>query len=141
MVRDPYNILQLAHHAEPEVVEAAYRRLARKYHPDQSPSVNATAHMQDINWAYQILKDPAKRASYDRTTGQGVKQPPPKSSTSSRRSQAPPPTAKTKPKATASVKRPRSAYDRERSLSVELFALMIALLILLGFLVFAIQNN
>ena len=66
MTRDPYQILQVAHHAEPEVIEAAYRRLALKYHPDQNTSASATAHMQDINWAYQTLKDPAERASYDR---------------------------------------------------------------------------
>ncbi len=69
MDRDPYNILQLAHHAEPEVVEAAFRMLALKYHPDQNPGANATAHMQDINWAFDILKDPAKRANYDRGVG------------------------------------------------------------------------
>ncbi len=65
MGQDPYNILQVAHHAEPEVIEAAYKRLALKYHPDQNPSTSATAHMQDLNWAYQILKDSAKRARYD----------------------------------------------------------------------------
>jgi len=81
MAQDPYDILQLAHHAEPEVVEAAYRRLARKYHPDTNSSANATAHMQEINWAYEILKDPAKRASYDRGVKPQAapKPPPPKS--------------------------------------------------------------
>jgi len=63
---DPYLILQVARHAELEVIEAAYRRLARKYHPDVDSSPDANMRMQKINWAYEILKDPIKRASYDR---------------------------------------------------------------------------
>ena len=64
--KDPYAILQIAHHAEQEVIEAAYRRLARKYHPDVNPSPEANARMQKINWAYEVLKDPVRRAEYDR---------------------------------------------------------------------------
>ena len=66
MHRDPYAILQLAHHAEQEVIEAAYRRLARKYHPDVNRSPEANVRMQEINWAYEVLKDPVRRAEYDR---------------------------------------------------------------------------
>jgi len=67
---DPYVILQVARHAEPEVIEAAYRRLARKYHPDVDSSPEANTRMQKINWAYEILKDPVKRAAYDRKSKQ-----------------------------------------------------------------------
>jgi len=78
MGQDPYNILQVAHHAEPELIEAAFKRLALKYHPDQNPNASATAHMQDLNWAYQILRDPAKRARYDREVRpQAAPKPPP----------------------------------------------------------------
>jgi curved DNA-binding protein CbpA len=63
---DPYTVLQVARNAEPEVVAAAYRSLARKYHPDKGASESATRRMQQINRAYEILKDPAKRKAYDR---------------------------------------------------------------------------
>ena len=63
---DLYEILQVHHAAEPEVIEAAYRRLLRMYHPD----VNNTKEAHDItvrlNYAYEILRDPTKRADYDR---------------------------------------------------------------------------
>ena len=65
---DAYETLQVSRNAEPEVIEAAFRRLARKYHPDTNPASDATARMQEINWAYEILRDPTKRAQYDRAT-------------------------------------------------------------------------
>ena len=66
MAKDPYRILQVARHAEQEVIEAAYRRLARKYHPDVNQSADAKERMQEFNWAYETLRDPQKRAHYDR---------------------------------------------------------------------------
>ena len=63
---DYYKILQIDPEAEPEIIEAAYRRLARKYHPDVSKSPDAVQRMQQINVAYEVLRDPAKRAEYDR---------------------------------------------------------------------------
>ncbi|MFN2298923.1 MAG: J domain-containing protein, partial [Anaerolineales bacterium] len=63
---DPYAMLQVARNAEPEVIAAAYRALARKYHPDKGGSGAATRRMQKINQAYGILKDPVKRKAYDR---------------------------------------------------------------------------
>jgi hypothetical protein len=62
---DPYKVLQVDPSAEQEVIEAVYRRLARKYHPDANPAPEATARMQDLNAAYEILKDPQRRAEYD----------------------------------------------------------------------------
>lgn len=67
-MRDPYEILQVSKNAEIEVIEAAYRRLARKYHPDTNPAPDANAKMQAINWAYEILSNPLKRRDYDRTS-------------------------------------------------------------------------
>ena len=66
MSKNPYEILQVSPRAEPEVIEAAYRRLARKYHPDVDPNPEATYRMQQINWAYETLRDPIRRARHDR---------------------------------------------------------------------------
>lgn len=64
---DYYKILQVDPAAEPEVIAAAYRRLAIKYHPDTSQSPDAKARMQRINEAYAVLSGVASRAAYDRT--------------------------------------------------------------------------
>jgi len=63
--RDYYKVLQVDPEADPEVIAAAYRRLSLKYHPDTNPAADATRRMQEINEAYDVLKDPAKRADYD----------------------------------------------------------------------------
>ena len=63
---DLYRILQVDPSADPDVIDAVYRRLARKYHPDVNPSFDANRQMQDINMAYEILGDPDRRAEYDR---------------------------------------------------------------------------
>ncbi|MEM4725086.1 MAG: DnaJ domain-containing protein, partial [Candidatus Hadarchaeum sp.] len=68
-MQDYYKILQVDEHAEMEVIEAAYRRLAHKYHPDVNPSPDAQEHMRQINLAYETLHDPIKRAQYDRLRG------------------------------------------------------------------------
>lgn len=64
--RDYYRVLQIDPDAEPEVVAAAYRRLAAKYHPDVNSTPEAAERMVEINVAYDVLGDPAKRAEYDR---------------------------------------------------------------------------
>ncbi len=66
--RDFYRVLQVDAAAEPEVVEAAYRRLARKYHPDvqQTDIADTTERMMLLNAAYTTLRDPARRDAYDR---------------------------------------------------------------------------
>ena len=63
---DLYAVLQVHPTAEPEIVDAAYRRLARMYHPDVNKAPGAHETMIRINLAYEILGDPAKRAAYDR---------------------------------------------------------------------------
>src|SRR5262245_36459242 len=65
-VFDPYKTLQVDSEAEDEVIQAAYRRLARKYHPDVAPGAEAAARMAAINAAWELLGDPVKRALYDR---------------------------------------------------------------------------
>lgn len=65
-IPDPYKVLQVDPEAEDEVIEAAYRRLAKKYHPDVSPGPDAQDRMVRINQAWEMLRDPARRAAVDR---------------------------------------------------------------------------
>lgn len=65
-VPDPYKVLQVDSEAEFEVIEAAYRRLARKYHPDVSPGPESQERMVRINQAWELLRDPTRRAAVDR---------------------------------------------------------------------------
>ena len=64
--RDLYQVLQVDPAADAEVLEAAYRRLARKYHPDVSSAPDAQTRMRELNDAYSTLRDPVRRAGYDR---------------------------------------------------------------------------
>lgn len=66
MTKDYYQILQVDPFAEQEVIEGAKRGLAKKYHPDKNMSSDTTLRMQEIFEAYEILKDPIKRAQYDK---------------------------------------------------------------------------
>ena len=59
---NPYKILQVDPEAEDEVITAAYRRLARKYHPDLAATPDAPARMAAINAAWELIGDPDKRA-------------------------------------------------------------------------------
>ena len=63
---DPYKVLQVDPEAEDEVIQAAYRRLAQKYHPDRSPGPDAVDRMVAINAAWAIVGDPERRAAFDR---------------------------------------------------------------------------
>lgn len=65
-MEDLYRILQVDPIADPEVVEAAYRQLARKYHPDVYREPDAHERMQALNDAFAVLRDPTKRLAYDR---------------------------------------------------------------------------
>jgi DnaJ-class molecular chaperone len=67
LTEDYYKTLQVDPSADPEVITAAYRRLAVKYHPDTNRSPDATLRMQKINEAYRILSNPIERARYDKT--------------------------------------------------------------------------
>jgi MFS family permease len=63
---DLYALLQVHYLAEQEIIDAAYRRLARMYHPDVNPSEDATIRMKEVNHAYNVLSQPVTRAEYDR---------------------------------------------------------------------------
>lgn len=62
---DYYTVIGLARDAAPDDIKHAYRRLARKYHPDVSKEKNAEARFKEIAQAYEVLRAPEKRASYD----------------------------------------------------------------------------
>jgi curved DNA-binding protein len=63
--KDYYDTLGVNRGAPAEDIKRAYRKLARKYHPDVSKEKNAEAKFKDVQEAYEVLKDPEKRASYD----------------------------------------------------------------------------
>src|SRR5436305_12711259 len=65
--QDYYDLLGVQRGADDETIKAAYRRLAKEYHPDRhNGCCDKEAQFKAINEAYDILKDPQKRAAYDR---------------------------------------------------------------------------
>jgi len=67
--RTLYQTLQVDPAADPEVIEAAYKRLALKHHPDRSNDANAPTRMRELNDARAILLDPPRRRAYDASLG------------------------------------------------------------------------
>lgn len=63
--KDYYKIMGLSPKASQDEIKQAYRKLARKYHPDVSKEANAEARFKEMKEAYEVLKDPEKRAAYD----------------------------------------------------------------------------
>lgn len=67
MTGNAYETLGIAQHATPEEIQSAYRRLAKKLHPDRNPDdAEAVARFRAATEAYTILSDSKKRAAYDR---------------------------------------------------------------------------
>lgn len=64
---DPYSVLQVVPTAEQEVVHAAFKALALKYHPDHDQTRRAADKMADLNRAYALLRDEHARSTYDRS--------------------------------------------------------------------------
>lgn len=81
--KDYYQILGLSDQAQAAEIKSAYRKLARRYHPDVSREENAEEKFKEVTEAYEVLKDPEKRAEYDQLrtmgarTGDGRFRPPP----------------------------------------------------------------
>lgn len=68
--KDYYDILGVDPDADQDAIRRAYRKLARKYHPDVSKESDAEARFKDVSEAYEVLKDPEKRAAYDQVRAQ-----------------------------------------------------------------------
>ena len=63
---DPYAVLQVLPSADQEVIDAAFRALARKYHPDRDATRSAATKMAELNMAYAMVRDGTLRAAFDR---------------------------------------------------------------------------
>jgi curved DNA-binding protein len=63
--KDYYKTLDVSRDATAEEIKKAFRRLARKYHPDVSKETDAEQKMKEVNEANAVLSDPEKRAAYD----------------------------------------------------------------------------
>ncbi len=78
--KDYYQTMGVARDASADDIKRAYRRLARKYHPDVSKEKDAEARFKEIGEAYEVLRDPEKRAAYDalgtRRPGEDFRPPP-----------------------------------------------------------------
>ena len=62
---DPYAVLGIPRDASAQEVQRAYRRLAKRYHPDLHPDAQTSQQMRRVNEAWEILSSPARRARYD----------------------------------------------------------------------------
>src|SRR5690606_13217762 len=63
--KDYYKIMGVSRDASQEDIKRAYRRLARKYHPDVSKEADAEERFKQVGEAYEVLGDPEKRTAYD----------------------------------------------------------------------------
>jgi curved DNA-binding protein len=80
--KDYYQVLGVQPEAESKAIKTAYRKLARKYHPDMNPDEGAENKFKEVAEAYEVLKDAGRRAEYDelrqyRSKGGNGFEPPP----------------------------------------------------------------
>ena len=93
---DAYKVLQVDRDADPEVIKAAHRRLARMYHPDLATGAEAAGRMSAINAAWALIGEPAARAAYDLSLATGARGPAPVKR-GNRRDESPPAGEATQP--------------------------------------------
>jgi curved DNA-binding protein len=72
--KDYYKVLGVAETADASEIKTSYRKLARKYHPDVSKEKDAELKFKELGEAYEVLKDPEKRAEYDQLRRLGAQQ-------------------------------------------------------------------
>ena len=70
--RDFYQILGVSRSADTREIKSAYRKLAKQYHPDANPNEDTTEKFQEVNRAYEVLKDPDLKKKYDMFGEQGI---------------------------------------------------------------------
>ena len=75
LLKDYYSLLGVSPTASASEIQRAFRRLALEFHPDVSRKLDAEARFQEINTAYQVLKNPARRAEYDASRSPLARQP------------------------------------------------------------------
>jgi hypothetical protein len=68
-MRDPYAVLGVGPGVDQRGIDAAYRRLCRRHHPDVSRDPDAGVRMREINAAYHVLREPTRRRAYDGARG------------------------------------------------------------------------
>lgn len=65
LLQDHYSKLGVSPAASADLIKTAYRKKAAQYHPDKNPSPDAAARFREVQAAYEVISDPARRRAYD----------------------------------------------------------------------------